>query len=206
MQSKAASVEQYLAELPEDRRHAIEAVRKVIRKHLRKGYAEGMTYGMIGYFVPHSVYPAGYHCDPSKPLPFVSLASQKNHMAIYLMHVSSDAAQEKRFRERWAATGKKLDMGRSCLRFKRLDDVALDVVGESIASMPVKDYIALYEASLNAPRAKGPAKKAPAAKQGVSKRAPAKKSAATKKAGSTKAPAEKKAGAAKVVKKTTKKR
>ena len=87
MQSKAATVEQYLAELPADRRHAISAVRELIRKNIDKGFQEGMQYGMIGYTVPHNLYPAGYHCDPKQPLPFVCLASQKNYMSLYLMCV-----------------------------------------------------------------------------------------------------------------------
>ena len=91
MQSKATTVEQYLAELPEDRRKAIEAVRQVVLKNLDKDYEEGMQYGMIGYYVPHRVYPAGYHCDPKQPLPFAGLASQKNHMALYLMCVYGDS-------------------------------------------------------------------------------------------------------------------
>ena len=91
MRSEATTVEQYLAELPPDRREAITAIRAVILKNLPRGYEEGMGYGMIGYFVPHVVYPAGYHCDPRQPLPFASLASQKNHMALYLMCAYGDA-------------------------------------------------------------------------------------------------------------------
>ena len=91
MQSKATTVEQYLAELPEDRRMALEAVRQVVLKNLDKDFEEGMQYGMIGYYVPHRVYPAGYHCDPKQPLPFAHLASQKNHMALYLMCIYTDS-------------------------------------------------------------------------------------------------------------------
>ena len=91
MQSKATTVEQYLAELPEDRRKAVEAVRQVVLKNLDKDFEEGMQYGMIGYYVPHRVYPAGYHCDPKQPLPFAGLASQKNHMALYLMCVYGES-------------------------------------------------------------------------------------------------------------------
>ena len=126
MQSKAKTVEEYLAALPEDRREAVQAVRKVILKNLGKGYEEGMQYGMIGYYVPHSVYPDGYHCDPKQPLPFAGLASQKNHMAIYLMCIYGIEEQERWFREAWARTGKKLDMGKSCVRFKKLEDLPLD--------------------------------------------------------------------------------
>ena len=94
MQSKATSVDQYLAGLPADRRDAIEAVRAVILENLPKGYEEGMQYGMIGYYVPHRVYPAGYHCDPLQPLPFAALASQKNHMSLYLMCIYGNPEHE----------------------------------------------------------------------------------------------------------------
>ncbi|MCC6130446.1 MAG: DUF1801 domain-containing protein, partial [Acidobacteria bacterium] len=128
MQSKAPTVDEYLASLPEDRRAALAAVRDVIRKNLDPSYEEGMQYGMIGYYVPHSVYPAGYHCDPKQPLPFAGLASQKGHMSLYLMCVYGDSEQEKWFREEWAKTGKKLDMGKSCVRFKKVEDLALGVI------------------------------------------------------------------------------
>ena len=145
MQSKAKTVKEYLAELPEDRRTAIEALRKIIRKNLDKGYEEGMQYGMIGYYVPHKVYPPGYHCDAKQPLPFAGLASQKNHMAVYLMCNYGSPEQAKWFQKEWAKTGKKLDKGKSCLRFKKLDDLALDVIGQAIARVPAKKYVANYE-------------------------------------------------------------
>lgn len=146
MQSKATTVEQYLAELPADRREAIGAVRSVILENLSDGYEEGMQYGMIGYYVPHRVYPPGYHCNPRQPLPFASLASQKNHMAIYMMCIYGDAAHEAWFCKAWAASGKKKpDMGKGCIRFKKLDDVPLDVIGEAIKRVPVAKYIARYE-------------------------------------------------------------
>ncbi len=148
MISKAETVKDYLSELPDDRRTAIAAVRKVIRKNLDKGYKEGMQYGMIGYFVPHRVYPPGYHCDPKQPLPFASLASQKNHMAIYLMCIYGSSEQETWFRKEWAKTGKKLDMGKSCVRFKKLEDLPLELIGEAIARVPAKDFIAYYEANV----------------------------------------------------------
>ena len=145
MQSKAKTVTEYLSELPEDRRKALAKVRAVIRKNLGKGYKEGMQYGMIGYFVPHSVYPAGYHCKPEEPLPFMSLASQKNHMALYMMCVYGDEQLREWFEGAWKGTGKKLDMGKACLRFKRVEDLALDVIGEAVTRVPVEDYIAQYE-------------------------------------------------------------
>ncbi|QRN93743.1 DUF1801 domain-containing protein [Archangium violaceum] len=173
MQSKATTVDQYLASLPEDRRAALSAVRDVILENLDESYEEGMQYGMIGYYVPHKVFPAGYHCDPKQPLPFASLASQKNHMAVYLMCVYGQPEQEKWFREAWAKTGKKLDMGKSCVRFKKLEDVALDVIGEAIRRVPAKAYIAHYESVIRPPEKK----KAPAAKKSkpVAKSKPAAK-------------------------------
>jgi hypothetical protein len=148
MPDKPTTVAQYLASLPKDRRAALKAVRKVIRANLDSGYAECFQHGMISYVVPHSVYPPGYHCDPKQPVPFASLASQKNHMAIYLFCVYSSEAEQRRFREAWAKTGRKLDMGKSCVRFKRIEDVALDVVGRTIKRTPAKKFIAHYEAVL----------------------------------------------------------
>jgi hypothetical protein len=148
MQSKAATVEEYLAELPADRRAAISVVRQVVLKNLDKDYEEGMSYGMIGYCVPHRVYPAGYHCDPKQPLPFVCLASQKNYMSLYLMTINEDTPDGKWFQKEWAKTGKKLDMGKCCLRFKKLEDLSLELVGEAIRRMPAKRFIAFYEDAL----------------------------------------------------------
>ncbi len=179
MQSKATTVEQYLAELPEDRRKAIEAVRRVVLKNLDKDYEEGIQYGMIGYFVPHRVYPAGYHCDPKQPLPFAALASQKNHMSLYLMCVYGGTDLAKWFQEAWAKTGKKLDMGKSCVRFKKVEDLALDVIGELIKRVPAKKYIAHCEAGLKAAKEQAPARKA--AQTAKSTTAPARKSARSSK-------------------------
>ena len=156
MQSKATTVDQYLAELPEDRRNAIRAVREVILKNLPRGVTEGMGYGMIGYAVPHSIYPSGYHCDPKQPLPFASLASQKNHMALYFMNLYT-AQDEEWFRDEWAKSGKKLDMGKCCVRFKKVDDLALDAIGEAISRWSVEQHIAHYEAARSASRSR-PAK------------------------------------------------
>lgn len=146
MQSKVSTVGEYLASLPEDRRTAIEAVRNVILKNLDKSMEEGVTYGMIGYYIPHSVYPAGYHCDPKQPVPYLNLASQKNHMALYMMGIYLDEEESKWFTSEWAKTGKKLDAGKSCIRFKKLDDLALDVIGKAIKRMPAKKYLGLMEA------------------------------------------------------------
>ncbi len=168
MQSKAATVDAYLAELPADRREAILTVRDCVLKNLDSKYEEGMSYGMIGYYVPHSVYPAGYHCDPRQPLPFANLASQKNYMSLYLMSIYDEASAES-FRAAWAKTGKKLDMGKCCIRFKRLEDLALDVIGAAIKSMPVDKFVRQYEALLGESRdATRPAAKKPAAKKRAS--------------------------------------
>lgn len=153
MQSKAATVKDYLASLPEDRRRAIDAVRAVIRKNLDKDYEEGMQYGMIGYYVPHRVFPAGYHCDPKQPLPFAALASQKNYMSVYLMSVYG--GDESWFRARWEQSGKKLDMGKCCVRFKTLEALALDVIGEAIKRVPAKKYIEQYQANLDSRQSAG---------------------------------------------------
>ena len=150
MKSSATTVEEYLRQLPADRLDAISAVRNVILANLPKGYVECMSYGMIGYVVPHSLFPAGYHCDPSLPLPFANLASQKNHMALYLMTVYGDSETERWFRQAWQAAGKKLDMGKCCVRFKRLEDVPLEVIGQLIARVPVNDYIARVKQAVGA--------------------------------------------------------
>jgi hypothetical protein len=158
MKSKATTVEQYLSELTEDRRLAIGSVREVILKNLDRDYEEGMQYGMIGYYVPHRVYPPGYHCDPRQPLPFAALASQKNYMALHLMSIYSPE-RARWFEEAWAKTGKKLDMGKCCVRFKKLDDLALDVIAETIQRMPARKYIECCEAalqSMNNRPSKGP--------------------------------------------------
>lgn len=148
MTSKASTVNEYLQSLPADRRVALSAVRKVILDNLPEGYAECMQYGMIGYVVPHSLYPAGYHCNPAEPLTYASLGSQKNHMALYLMSVYGHAETAEWFRQAWQAAGKKLDMGKACVRFKNLGEVPLDVIGQVIARTPVKRYIAAVEKAL----------------------------------------------------------
>ncbi len=145
MTSNAKSVDDYLGALPESRRKALSAVREVILANLPEGYAECMFCGMIGYVVPHSIYPAGYHGNPGQPLQYAALGSQKNHMAIYLCNVYGDPATERWFRESYQATGKKLDMGKSCVRFKKLGDLPLDVIGQVIARTPVKKYLARIE-------------------------------------------------------------
>lgn len=183
MQSKAATVAEYLAALPEDRRAIIQALREVIRKNLDKDFAEGMQYGMIGYFVPHSVFPAGYHCDPKQPLPYAGLASQKQACSLYMMalYTGGGPAHDhlKWFQSAWAdavkaGRAKKLDMGKACIRFKNLEDIPLDVIAEAFRRVPAKTYIERYTSSLGTratPAAKTATKKAPAstAKKAASK-------------------------------------
>ncbi len=181
MQSRAETVDLYLAELPADRREAIQAVRAVILKNLPKGYEEGMQYGMIGYYVPHSVYPPGYHCNPKEPLPFAGLASQKNYMSIYLMCVYCDAEQEAWFRDAWAKTGKKLDMGKGCVRFKNVDNLPLEVIGKTIKRIPVRKFVGNYESIIN-PATRRTAKAS--TRKGVARSATAK---STRKSASTQA-------------------
>jgi hypothetical protein len=171
MQSKALTVQDYLASLPKDRREALSAVRDVILKNLDKDYEEGMTYGMIGYYVPHRIYPAGYRCNPKMPLPFVNLGSQKNYMSLHLMcaYVGCEDGEgatdmSRWFRDAWAKTGKKLDMGKACIRFNKAEDLALEVIGEAIRRVPTKAWIALCDASFQKPRERASAKKKPAAK------------------------------------------
>ena len=166
MTSTAKTVDEYLTGLPPDRRTAIGAVRDVILSNLPKGYEEVMQYGMIGYVVPHSIYPAGYHCNPNQPLTYASLGSQKNHMAIYLCNVYGHKETETWFRKAYEATGKKLDMGKSCVRFKKLEQLPLEVIGQVIARTSVDKYIAGVEQVLN----RRPGKPAKPAKAGKKKK------------------------------------
>jgi len=142
MQSTAETPEEYLFELADDRREAIEAVRETILEHLPEGYSEGMGFGMISYVVPLDRYPDTYN---GQPLMYAALASQKNHMAVYLTSVYSDEAVQEKFVAEYKATGKKLDMGKSCVRFKSLDQLPLEVIGEAIAAMSVEEFIAINE-------------------------------------------------------------
>ncbi|MCU0864286.1 MAG: DUF1801 domain-containing protein [Planctomycetes bacterium] len=193
------TVADYLDALPPDRRAAIETVRTVILANLDRDYEEGIQYGMLGYYIPHRVFPAGYHCDPKQPLPFAALASQKNYMSLYLMSVYGDEASAKTFREAWLKTGKKLDMGKACIRFTDADQVALNVVGDTIRRMPAKRWIEVYEASRKGEASKAkPAPKSakPTAAKPVAKKA-AKKAAAKPAA---KAPAKQPAAKGKVSK------
>jgi len=149
-----ASVKAYLDALPDDRRKALRKVRAAINRGLPKGYKEGIQYGMIGWFVPHRLYPDGYHCAPEQPVPFASLASQKNHMAIYLMCIYGDAKQKAWFEKAWKKTGLRLDMGKSCVRFRKIEDVPLDLIEEAVRRVPVEQFLAHYEKSIPASKRK----------------------------------------------------
>jgi len=146
MQSKASTPDAYVDELPEDRQEAINKLRKIIKKNLPKGFKEEMNYGMIGYVVPHKIYPDGYHCDPKLPLPFMSVASQKNFIAVYHMGLYADEKLMKWFTDAYAkAVPGKLDMGKSCMRFKKPEQIPFELIGELAAKMSPEDWIARYE-------------------------------------------------------------
>ncbi len=147
MQSNVETVEQYLADLPEDRRAAVSAVRDAVNANLPEGYVEQMDWGMISWVVPLETKPDTYN---GKPLCYAALASQKNHMAVYLMGLYTDGPELGWFKQQYADRGLKLDMGKSCVRFKGLDDVPLDVLGESIGMIPVDEFIARHDASRGA--------------------------------------------------------
>ena len=146
MQSKATTVEQYLAELPEDRKAAMLKLRNAIKENLPQGFEEVISYGMLGYVVPHSIYPSGYHCNPKLPLPFINLASQKNFIAVYHMGIYANKNLESWFVSEYPKHVKtKLDMGKSCIRFKKMDDIPFDFIGELAAKVSVEDWISNYE-------------------------------------------------------------
>ena len=138
VRSNAETVDGYLAELPDDRRKAIEMVRKVILKNLPAGYEEAMEWGMITYQVPLDVYPDTYN---GKPLMYAALANQKNHMAVYLTAIYMDDESRLRFERDYAATGKRMDLGKSCVRFRRIDELPLKLIGAAIALMPMEEFV-----------------------------------------------------------------
>jgi len=148
VQSKATSVTDYLKELTPERRKTVTAIRKLIKQSLPPGFEEGMQYGMIGYFVPHRLYPNGYHCNPEEPLPYICLASQKNHCSLYLYAQYSCTDENSWFHQAWKATGKKMNMGKSCVRFKKTEDLPLSVIAEAVERLSVEQYIEIYESAI----------------------------------------------------------
>jgi uncharacterized protein YdhG (YjbR/CyaY superfamily) len=143
-QSKAETVDQYIAELPPERRAPIAAVRKIVLDNLPEGYVETMQYGMIGYVIPLDRYPVTYN---KQALGYIALASQKSYMSLYLMNVYGSEETERWFAQRYADSGKKLNMGKSCVRFKKLEDLPIDLIGETVARTTVDEFIERYEAS-----------------------------------------------------------
>ena len=142
MQSDAKNVSEYIASLPPERQTALQAVRKVILENLPEGYRETMDWGMISYEVPLEVFPDTYN---KKPLSYVALASQKNYMAVYLMSIYSDKDKGKRFEQAYRATGKRYDVGKSCVRFRKLEDLPLPLIAAEVRSTKMKDYIELVK-------------------------------------------------------------
>lgn len=150
MQSTAKIPQEYIESLPEERKPAMEKLRKVISENLPEGFQETMGYGMLCYVVPHSTYPNGYHCDPKLPLPFLSVASQKNFIAVYHMGIYMDENLLNWFTAEYPKHVKtKLDMGKSCIRFKKMDQIPFDLLGELFQKITVEDWISKYEAVLN---------------------------------------------------------
>lgn len=149
MQSNATTPQQYLDEIPEDRKAPIQKLRQQILDNLPEGIVETMGYGMLGYVIPHSVYPEGYHCDPKLPLPFMNLASQKNFIAVYSMAIYAKKELYDWFISEYAKRCKyKLDMGKSCIRLKRMDDIPYELIGELTAKISAEEWIEIYEDSI----------------------------------------------------------
>lgn len=154
MRSEAKTPNDYIESLPEDRKKVMTELRKAIKKNIDKQFSEEMGYGMMGYAVPHKIYPAGYHCNPKDPLPFMGIASQKNFIAVYHMGVYADKKLLAWFVKEFPKHSKsKLDMGKSCIRFKKMEDVPVKLIGELASKMTAKEWIALYEKNLK-PRKK----------------------------------------------------
>ncbi|MCH4823619.1 DUF1801 domain-containing protein [Gramella lutea] len=146
MKIEADSPQDYISKVPEDRKIPMKKLRDEIKSNLPGGFEETMSYGMIGFVVPHSLYPAGYHCDPELPLPFMNLASQKNYIAVYHSGVYADKELSEWFvGEYKKRTGKKPDMGKSCIRFKKMDQIPFELIGELSQKITPKQWIDLYE-------------------------------------------------------------
>ena len=150
MTSKAATPEQYIKELPAERKEPVSKLRETVLKNLPKGFKERMGYGMLGYVVPHELYPAGYHCDPKQALPFMGIASQKHFVALYHMGIYGSPELLKWFTTEYTKQSPaKLDMGKSCVRFKKPEHIPYKLIGELVKKVSVKDWINLYEKNLN---------------------------------------------------------
>lgn len=146
MKVNIASIEEYIESLPEDRRTAIQQLREVIIANLPEGFSEQISYGMIGYVVPHSIYPKGYHCNPKEALPFISIASQKNYIALYHMGIYAIPELIEWFINEYPKYSKrKLDMGKGCIRFKKLDEIPYELIAETVGKISVEKWIETYE-------------------------------------------------------------
>lgn len=146
MKIEAANPDEYIAKAPEERREVLQKLRKVIQGNLPQGFDERMSYGMVGYVVPHEIYPAGYHCDPKLPLPFVSFANQKNFIGLYHLGIYADPELLTWWTTEYPKHAKyKLDMGKSCIRFKRTTDIPFELIGELMRKMTAEDWVRLYE-------------------------------------------------------------
>lgn len=149
MNIKAESVDDYISKLPEERQVVLKKLRKIIKKNLPKGFKETLGYGMPAWVVPHSKYPDGYHCDPKLPLPFINIASQKNYIAVYHSGIYADPTTHKWFTEEYPKHAKrKLDMGKSCIRFKKMDDIPYDLLAELFTKFTPEAWIDLYEKAI----------------------------------------------------------
>ncbi len=155
MKSNASTPEAYIAELPEERKRAISLIRETILQHIPKGFEETINYGMIGYVVPHSIYPDGYHCTPELPLPFINLASQKNFIALYHAGIYADKKLLDWFTQEYPKHVKtKLDMGKSCIRFKKMENIPYELIGTLCTKMSVQQWIDIYESAIKTSRKK----------------------------------------------------
>ena len=149
MQYQATSAEDYISQVPEERQDALNQLRKVIKANLPTGFEEGIQYGMIGYFVPHYIYPDGYHCDPKTPLPFMSFASQKNSVNLYHSGIYAKKELHDWFVGEYPKHSKRqLDMGKSCIRFKKMDDLPFDLIGELVQNISCEEWISIYESAI----------------------------------------------------------
>ncbi|MDY8136954.1 DUF1801 domain-containing protein [Aquimarina sp. 2201CG5-10] len=146
MQYEAKTLDEYIDAIPEERKKPMSTLRKVIKENLPEGFSEEISYGMIGYVVPHTLYPDGYHCDPKLPLPFMNIASQKNFIAVYHSGIYANEELMNWFVEEYPKYVKtKLDMGKSCIRFKKIDQIPMDLIAELASKMTPKEWITIYE-------------------------------------------------------------
>lgn len=149
MKYEASTPEEYISQIPEDRQPVVKKIRAIIKENLPEGFEEGITYNMLGYYVPHSIYPDGYHCDPKQPLPFMNVASQKNSVNLYHSGIYANPEIHDWFVNEYPKHSKrKLDMGKSCVRFKKMDDIPYELIAELCTKITVEDWINTYETNV----------------------------------------------------------